>query len=127
MVYRALADLVVVVHFFFVLFAVLGAFILLKWPRLVWVHVPAVMWAALIEFAGWICPLTPLEKWLRVQAGAVAYDGGFIDHYVLPLLYPAGLTRGVQIALGVFVLFVNLGIYGWLLRRRARGREAAGG
>ncbi len=91
---------------------------------MVWVHVPAAVWAAFIEFAGWICPLTPLEKWLRMQSGGTGYRGGFIDHYVLPILYPDGLTRDVQIALGLLVLLLNLGIYGWLLRRRPWRRNS---
>lgn len=124
--YRTLADLVVVVHFGFVLFAVAGALLVLRWPRVAWAHVPAAVWAALIEFAGWICPLTPLENWLRVRGGGAGYRGGFVDHYILPILYPEGLTRGTQITLGVLVLLLNLAIYGWLLRRRL-GRTGSGG
>ncbi len=122
--YRTLADLVVIVHFGFVLFAVLGALLVLKWRWVAWVHIPAAVWAALIEFAGWICPLTPLENWLRVRSGAAGYRGGFVEHYILPILYPEGLTRGVQVVLGVLVLLINLAIYGWLLyRRRSRWRS----
>jgi len=117
MLYRVFADLVVVVHLAFVLFAVLGAFLVLRWKRCAWIHVPCVLWAALIEFAGWVCPLTPLENWLRERAGAIAYQSGFVEHYILPLLYPAVLTRPLQIVLGLFVLGVNLGIYGWVLYR----------
>lgn len=120
MIYGLLADLVVIAHFGFVLFAVLGGLLVIRRPRIAWLHVPAVVWAALIEFAGWVCPLTPLENWLRMRSGAAGYRTGFIEHYVLPLLYPAGLTRGVQIVLGVLVLVVNVSIYGWLLTRRLR-------
>jgi hypothetical protein len=120
MLYRVLADLTVIVHFMFVVFAAAGALLVLKWRRAVWAHLPAVVWAALIEFAGWICPLTPLENWLRVRGGSAGYRGGFIEHYVIPVLYPSGLTRGVQILLGVLVLAINVGIYGWLLRRGRR-------
>jgi hypothetical protein len=117
MVYRGLADLVVVIHLAFVLFAVLGGFLVLKWKRYAWIHVPTVVWAALIEFAGWVCPLTPFENWLRERGGAIVYRSGFVEHYILPLLYPTGLTRRLQIALGLLVLILNLVIYGWVWRR----------
>lgn len=120
MLYRLLADLVVLVHLVFVIFAVAGALLVLRWRWLVWAHVPAVVWAALIEFAGWICPLTPLENRLRISGGGAEYHGGFIDHYLLPILYPSGLTRGVQVLLGSFVLLVNVGIYSWLVVRAMR-------
>jgi hypothetical protein len=123
-IYRALADAVVVVHALFVVFVVLGGLAVLRWPRLVWAHLPAAAWGALIEFAGWICPLTPLEKRLRLLAGEAAYEGGFIEHYLLPILYPPGLTRGTQVVLGLVVLAINLAVYGLLLRRwAARRRE----
>ena len=122
MLYRVVADLVVVVHFAFVLFAVLGAFFVLRWKRCAWIHVPAVLWAALIEFYGWVCPLTPLENWLRETGGAIAYRSGFIEHYILPILYPTVLTRRLQIALGLFVLGINLGIYGWVLHRIGKAK-----
>lgn len=126
MLYRALADLVVILHLGFVVFAVGGALLVLRWRRLAWVHVPAAIWAALIEFAGWICPLTPLEKWLRTQGGGSGYPGGFVAHYILPILYPRGLTREVQIVLGILVVLINVGIYGWLIARKAR-RASRGG
>jgi hypothetical protein len=121
MTYGTLADLVVGLHFLFVLFVVLGGLLVLKWPRLAYLHVPTAVWGAAIEFGGWICPLTPLEHWLRRQAGDTAYAGGFIEHYILPILYPSALTRPIQIALGVFVLVINVLIY-WLLVRQRRGR-----
>lgn len=120
MVYRFLADLVLVAHFAFVVFAVVGALLVLRWRWVVWLHLPAVVWAALISFAGWICPLTPLENWLRELGGSAGYESGFVEHYILPVLYPGGLTREVQIVLGLLVLAVNMGIYGWLLRRLAQ-------
>ena len=123
MLYCVFADLVVVVHLAFVLFAVLGGLLVLKWKRCAWLHVPAVLWAALIEFAGWVCPLTPLEIWLRERGGAIAYRSGFVEHYILPLLYPAVLTRRLQIVLGLFVLGINLGIYGWVLYRIVKGKR----
>lgn len=125
MVYQLLADLVVVLHFGFVVFAVAGALLVLRWRRVVWAHVPAAVWAALIEFAGWICPLTPLENWLRLQGGGGGYRGGFVDHYILPILYPGGLTRSAQIVLGLLVLLVNAAIYGWLLWSVSRGRASS--
>lgn len=122
MPYRALADLVVGLHFLFVLFVVLGGLLLLRWPRVVWLHLPAAVWGTLIELQGWLCPLTPLEKWLRARAGEAGYPGGFIEHYILPVLYPAGLTRGVQLILGALVVGVNLAVYWFVFRRRAGAR-----
>lgn len=116
--YRILADLVVGLHFLFVLFVVLGGLVVLKWPRLAYVHIPTAVWGAAIEFGGWICPLTPLEHSLRRQAGDAAYAGGFIEHYILPILYPSALTRQIQITLGVLVLAINVLIYWHLIRKR---------
>jgi hypothetical protein len=113
-----LPDLIVVVHFAFVLFVVLGGLLVLRWPRLAYLHVPAAVWGVLIEFAGWICPLTPLEKTLRGNTGGAGYEGGFIEHYILPVLYPSALTRSIQLILGTLVLVLNLAIYSYLLRRR---------
>ena len=118
MLYRLLADMVVAFHALFVAFVVAGGLLVLRRPRLALLHLPAAVWGALIEFNGWVCPLTPLEKSLRAAAGEAGYQGGFIEHYLLPVLYPAGLTRGVQLALGVLVIAVNLGLYAALLRRR---------
>lgn len=123
MPYRVFADLIVVIHLAFVLFAVLGGLLVLRWKRFACLHVPAVLWAALIEFAGWICPLTPLENWLRERGGAIAYRSGFVEHYILPLLYPAALTRRLQIILGLFVLGINLGIYGWVVYRVLKAKR----
>jgi hypothetical protein len=124
MIWRALADAVLVAHLGFILFVVLGGLLVLRWPRLAWIHVPVVLWGAAIEFFGWICPLTPLEKWLRVMGGEAGYAGGFIAHYLLPLVYPAGLTRGIQLVLGAFVVSVNLAVY-LVLWRRSRRRSGA--
>jgi len=117
---------VVVLHLAFVLFAVLGGLLALKWRRVVWLHLPAALWAALIEFAGWFCPLTPLENWLRIESGGAAYRTGFIEHYILPVLYPAELTRELQILLGGLVLVFNLLVYAVVLRRLVRQRRRAG-
>ena len=104
----------------FVAFVVAGGLLALRWPWVAVLHLPAAVWGALIEFQGWTCPLTPLENSLRAAAGEAGYQGGFIEHYVLPVLYPAGLTRGVQLALGSVVIVVNLVVYGILLARRRR-------
>lgn len=120
MIYLLLADLLVVLHLGFVLFVVLGGLLVLRWPRVRWVHLPAALWGAWIEFAGWVCPLTPLENRLRAKGGESGYGGGFIEHYILPVLYPAGLDRPVQIALGLLVVAVNLLVYGWAWRRARR-------
>ena len=121
MSWRALADLVVLAHFAFVLFVVLGGLLVLRWPVLAWVHLPAAIWGVWIEFRGWICPLTPLENDLRRRAGLAGYQGGFVEHYVIPTLYPADLTPPKQLALGTLALLVNLVAYGVLVRRIVRG------
>jgi hypothetical protein len=116
--YRLAADLVVVLHLGFVLFVVLGGLLALRWPRLAWVHLPVAAYGALIELVGWVCPLTPIENRLRQAAGGTGYEGGFVEHYLLPVLYPGALTSGLQLALGLGVVLVNLGVYGVVLRRR---------
>lgn len=125
MFYRVFADLVFLVHLAFILFAVLGGLLVLKWKCWAWLHVPAVVWATLISFAGWVCPITPLENWLREKGGAIAYRSGFIDQYILPLVYPDAdfLTRRVQIVLGLLLLGLNLGIYGLVLRRTYKAKQ----
>jgi hypothetical protein len=117
MPFRILADLVVGLHFLFVLFVILGGLLALRWRWIPWLHLPAALWGALIEFGGWICPLTPLEKTLRARAGDAGYVGGFIDHYLIPVLYPGALTRNFQFVLGAAVIVINLLVYGWLKRR----------
>lgn len=112
-----LADLVVVLHFSFVLFVVLGGLLVLRWPKLAYLHIPAAIWGAVIELAGWSCPLTPLENSLRTQAGRAGYSGGFIEHYILPVLYPSALTRDVQLILGFLVIAFNLIIYAYVFRK----------
>ena len=122
MSYRLLGDLVLVVHAAFVVFVMLGGLAVLRWPRLAWVHLPVVIWGAGIEFAGGICPLTPLENHWRRLAGEQGYTGGFVEQYVLAALYPEGLTRGVQLALGLLVIAVNAVIYFrvWTRHRTSR-------
>ncbi|MEC3768191.1 MULTISPECIES: DUF2784 domain-containing protein [Cupriavidus] len=114
-----LADLVVIAHALFIVFVVAGGLLVLRWPRAAWVHLPAAVWGVLIEWGGWICPLTPLENSLRRAAGQAGYSGGFVERYLLPLIYPAGLTPAVQLWLGLVVLVVNVAIYAlWWRRRR---------
>jgi hypothetical protein len=109
--YGALADLVVALHFGFVLFVVLGGLLVLRWRWVGLVHLPAAVWGAWIEFSGRICPLTPLENEYRRLGGEGGYSGGFIEHYILPVLYPHALTRNIQVALGVVVVALNVGLY----------------
>ena len=124
MFYRWLADAVLVLHGAFVAFVLVGGFLALRWPRLKWVHLPAAVWGVLIEYAGWVCPLTPLENVLRARAGEAGYAGGFIEHYILRALYPGDLTSTVRWVLGSIALFVNLAAYA-LIWRQARRRSAS--
>jgi hypothetical protein len=111
---------VVLVHLAFVLFVVGGGLLLFRWKPLAWVHLPSVIWAGWVELAGWICPLTPLELRLREGSGGAGYSSGFVEHYLLPVLYPTDLTRGIQIGLGLSVLLLNAGLYGWVFVFRKR-------
>ena len=120
MAYRLLADATVAFHFAFIVFVVFGGLVVLRKPRLAWLHVPAVAWVVWLELTGAICPLTPLENTLRAQAGDAGYPGGFVDHYLVPVIYPAGLTAQIQTALGFAVLAINVAAYAWLWRRRGR-------
>ena len=115
-----MSDLVVAVHLAFVGFVVFGGAAVCRWPRLGWVHLPAVVWAVGIEWSGAVCPLTPLENWLRLRGGAGVYQGDFVEQYLLPVLYPAGLTRTGQFVLGAAVLAINGVSYGRLWRKRLR-------
>jgi hypothetical protein len=124
MLYSALANAVLVLHAAFVVFVLFGGLLALHWRRLPWLHLPSVLWVILIELNGWICPLTPLENRLREAAGAQGYSGGFIEHYLLPLVYPPGLTPGLQALFAAIVTGVNIAVYGllWSRRRRTIGR-----
>ncbi len=118
MLYSAVANLLMLVHFWFILFVILGGLLLFWWPRLVFVHLPTAAWGVMIELNHWICPLTPLEQSMRSAAGQDGYTGGFIDHYINPLIYPEGLTPQFQQVLGFSLLLLNAVIYGiWLLQR----------
>ncbi|MGI9043817.1 MAG: DUF2784 domain-containing protein [Gemmatimonadaceae bacterium] len=125
MIYRILADAVLVLHLAFVAFVVLGGFLLRRWPKLIYAHVPVAIWGVLIEFAGWICPLTPLENSLRHRGGQAGYEGGFIDNYIMPILYPIGLTRNTQYALGIFALLINVAAYALYFRSRRNSQPRA--
>jgi hypothetical protein len=120
MPYRLLADLVLLMHAAFVAYVVLGGLVAWRWPRTAWLHLPAAIWGVGIEFVGGICPLTPLENQWRQLSGEQGYSGGFVEHYVVPALYPDGLTRRTQIALGALVLAFNVVIYARAMRRRRR-------
>jgi hypothetical protein len=121
MLYRFLADAVVVAHAGFVVYVVLGGFLVLRWRRTLWLHLPAALWGMLIEVAGWTCPLTPLENELRQRGGEAGYTGGFVERYIVSILYPHELTRTTQILLGIFVLGINLIIYWRVFRSSSAG------
>jgi hypothetical protein len=113
--YTLLADGIVVLHLLFILFVVSGGFLALKWVKIVYLHIPAAVWGVYIEFSGKICPLTPLENWLRLKSGQIGYEGDFIERYVIPVIYPVNLTRDMQITLGVIALLINVLAYSVLL------------
>jgi hypothetical protein len=111
MLYQILADLVVMIHAAFILFALFGGLLALRWHWIPWVHLPAAGWGTVVEFFGWICPLTPLENSLRRASGATGYSGGFIERHLLPVIYPAEFTREFQLFLGCVVVVFNMVIY----------------
>jgi len=121
--YRLLANAVVVLHALFIVFVVCGGFLAWRWRRIAAIHIPCAVWGILIEYRGWICPLTPLENSLRARAGQEGYSSGFVEHYLLPVIYPSGLTPRVQLMLGTFVLVTNVLAYALLLRRLTRGEN----
>jgi hypothetical protein len=122
MLYRLFADIVVCLHLAFIVFVVTGALLALKWRRIAWVHIPSAVWGMLTEFFGLWCPLTPMENWLRLNGGGARYEASFIEHYIMPIIYPTELTRGLQIAFGALVLVINGAVY-WTLGRRWLGRR----
>ena len=117
MIYRIVAELLVVVHMAFILLVVLGGFAALKWQWMALVHIPVATWGAIVELKSWPCPLTPWENKFRMLAGQEGYSEGFIEHYLLPVIYPAGLTRDIQTTLGLFVVVINVAIYSVVLYR----------
>jgi hypothetical protein len=122
MIFRLAAETVLLAHLAFIVFALLGAVLAVWWRRIVIVHLPAAAWGAWVEISGRVCPLTLLENYLRIKAGQSGYAESFIEHYLLAIIYPAGLTREIQFALAAAVIAVNLAIYGWLLVRRQSSR-----
>jgi len=125
MAFALFADLVVIIHAFFIFFVVVGAIMVVRWPSLLLFHVGAVLWGAWVELAGWTCPLTPLENWARHRAQGHGYTGGFIDYYLLHVIYPTGLTREIQVVLGVALLLLNTVAYTIVIRSRRRRRPNA--
>lgn len=119
-VYSLLADVTMILHLLFIVFALFGAFLIVRRRWLIWLHLPAALWAMGIEFAGGICPLTPLENWLRLQGGAAVYTETFVQHYIGALIYPGGLTPAIQLGLGVAVIAINVAIYAWVLVQSRR-------
>ena len=113
-----LSNLIVIIHFLFILFVLFGALFVLRWPRMIWLHIPAVVWGVLVEFMGWYCPLTPWENDLRRLAGEAIYETDFVAEYLMPLIYPAQLTHQLQILFGVLVILINLTIYAVIFGRR---------
>lgn len=120
MPYKFLADFTAITHLAFVIFVILGGLFAFKWKRMAWVHIPAAAWGVMIEFYGWICPLTYLENYFREKAGIFIMDKGFVAHYIMPVLYPAALTKDLQIKLGIFVIVINIVIYGLVIYRNRR-------
>ncbi len=116
MAYQAAATVIALLHLAFIVFVLLGGLLVLRWPRVAWVHLPAAAWGVLIEFFGWWCPLTKWENHFLRLAGRAGYDGGFVAHYIMPIIYPPGLTRGMEIAIGIIVLVVNAAVYARVFR-----------
>jgi hypothetical protein len=121
MMYPLLADLVLIVHLAFVVFVLCGGLLVLRWRWVAWLHLPAAAWGAVVEFTGWICPLTPLENWLRAQGSEVGDEHDFTARYLLPILYPGDLTRNLQLLLGTVVVVLNAAVYWRLWQTQARG------
>ena len=122
MFYGILADTVLVIHLLFILFVIFGALLTLLWRWAPLIHLPAVIWGAYIEFYSIVCPLTPLEQYLRDQAGQEGYSGGFINHYLMPIIYPAGLDADIQLVLGILAIVVNAGMYGYVVYKYKQRR-----
>lgn len=122
--YGILAGVIIVAHFLFIAFVAAGGLLVLRWPRLAWVHLPAVVWGVVVELTGWICPLTPLENYLRRLGGSSSYNGGFIEQYLIPVIYPANLTAATQYILGGLVIVVNLILYFLVIRKQRALRHS---
>lgn len=126
MVYSLLATIVVACHLVFILFVLFGALLVWKWPKLIFLHLPSALWGVFVALSDRVCPLTPLENWCRARAGEAGYAEGFLEHYLVAVVYPAGLTRSVQISLGVIALAMNLGLYTSLFRRSRKVESQSG-
>jgi len=122
MLYQIAADFVVLLHFAFIVFVLAGGLLVFKWRWLIWLHIPAVIWGALIVMVGWICPLTPIENMLRQTDGGEVYSSSFIEHYLIPLIYPSTLNRELFIAMGIFVIVINVAVYTVLFVKRNNER-----
>ena len=122
---RLLADAVVVFHVLFIAFAVCGGALALRWRRVIWLHLPAVVWAVLVEVMSWPCPLTPLENHFRRRGGQAGYHESFVEHYIMPVLYPEGLTDEIQFLIGTGVFTINLATYSFVIWRWRRRRAEA--
>ena len=118
MLYQIVADFIVLLHFSFIVFVIVGGFLVFKWHWLIWVHIPSVIWAFLITIVGWICPLTPIENMLRQAGGGEVYSSSFIQFYLMPLIYPSAWNRGIFIAMGMSVIVINVIVYTLLFVRR---------
>lgn len=123
MIYRMLGDGVLALHLAFVLFAIFGGLLVMRFASVIWLHLPALAWGVWIELSGNICPLTSIENHLREAGGAAGYSGGFIDHYITAILYPEGLSRNIQFVLATILACINAAVYG-AIAWRARGRHA---
>lgn len=123
MFYRIAADLVLLTHFAFIILVVAGALAVFRYPWFAWIHVPVASWGAFVEVTGRICPLTTLENLLRIQAGQEGYANSFVEQYIFPMIYPAGLTRQVQLMLAVVVVALNAIIYATILLRKRKARQ----
>jgi hypothetical protein len=126
---RLMADLIVVLHFAFIAFAIGGGIVVLRWRRVMVLHLPCVGWAVLVELMHWHCPLTRWENYFIARYGAEGYEGGFLDHYLIPVIYPDGLTPAIQVGIGLFVLAVNVAVYAFIVVQafKPASRDPVGG
>ena len=118
--YLWLSNLIILVHFLFILFVLLGGLLVLRWPKIIWLHLPAIIWGFLVEINGWICPLTPWENHFRQLAGKLVYEGDFIGEYLIPLIYPIGLTREMQYLFAIIVVLLNAMFYFLIWQRHKK-------
>lgn len=125
-IYLWLANVIIVIHFFFILFVLFGGFLVLKWPGFIWLHLPAIIWGFLVELNGWLCPLTPWENHFRELAGKLVYEGDFVGQYLIPVIYPAELTREMQYLFAGVVVLINTLVYFFIWRKHKKLRSAQG-